>query len=153
MYAAERIKALRDAIEEEEKAYEMYKSILPLLNEHRSIEICEEMMREELRHKQMLTELSFGDLSSFSRKIEQLGGHKLGVIEPLSCPIENTEIEALFEFAQRKEIESVKRYEMFSKAATGELKQLFLDLADEERAHVQMITLEIEKYNQAKKRC
>jgi rubrerythrin len=146
------IKLIRQAIKNEEDAYEFYKRIKDLFSDKESINLCEELMLSELRHKSIIQELYLKDLDDISEKIEKLGAYDLDFINSLNSPLAFKDIELILKYALKKEANSVMRYTKYLDIVSDYIsKDFFNKLIKEEKKHVEMISKEIERYRKLKK--
>lgn len=144
-----RFNAVRDAIRSEKEAHDIYIAMKDKAEEENSKRFCEEMAREELRHMKMLEELGSQDLKFLLESVERAGGFKLDVVVHLDRPVQSYELKELFEFALKKEAESISRYRQLAKASE-DLKDFFSDLAEMEKNHARMVRVEYEHYKKSR---
>ena len=108
----------------------------------------EDLHKERLQSGYDVDEATTGDLASFMQENPDLvEAGDLNYLSPLVNISQLNDLIDIFSLAMAIEAQSLDLYTRFSAQATQtESKKLFQDLADEEKAHLNYLTKEMDKY-------
>lgn len=108
----------------------------------------EDIHKERLQKAYDVDETTTGDLASFMQENPNLvEAGDLTRVSPLSIIAQLSELIDIFSLGMAIEAQSLDLYTRFSNQATQpESKKLFQDLADEEKAHLDYISKEMDQY-------
>ena len=139
--------ALEKAIEHEQESFDLYRKALKIVKDAQARKVLEEMVHEELGHRQILEKALVGEIVAFHEKEESTGPtmnlSSLLHEKPLT---ENSSPQDVMVYAIHDEKRSVDFYKQMATQCEGApMAELFSKLQQEETIHLARLEETYEK--------